>query len=127
MALLHADALAQTQWHEPAHAVVAQNMLETLAEDPSAAPARIVTAAARALPAAAGFLTAGSAGAQEDPAKAAAFLVEELAIGDAEDAVASLRAQLSDPSRMPAEEYDMLFEMVANMQKDLVRRKAAHK
>ena len=127
LALLHADALAQTQWHEPAHAQVAQSMLATLAEDPAAAPARPRTRCARGLPAAAGFLTAGDAGSQEDPARAAAFLVEELAIGDAEDAVAQLRAQLADPSRMPADEYDMLFEMVAAMQKDLVRRKAAHK
>ena len=62
------------------------------------------------------------AGAASDEALAA-FLVEELAIGDAEDAVAALRSQLSVPARLPADEYEMLFEAVAAMQKDLVRRR----
>lgn len=53
--------------------------------------------------------------------------MEELSIGDAEDAVAALRAQLADPARLPADEYEMLFETVAAMQKDLARRRAAHK
>ncbi len=126
LALLHANALAQTQWHEPAHASIAQSILDTLAQDPAAEPARIVTQAARVLPAAAGILTAGTAAGADDPAKLAAFLVDELAIGDAEDAVGALKAQLSDPSRMSPEEYDQLFQMVAAMQQDLVRRKAAH-
>ena len=41
--------------------------------------------------------------------------------------MAALRAQLADPSRLPADEYEMLFETVAAMQKDLARRRAAHK
>ncbi|MBU5405995.1 DNA primase [Paraeggerthella hongkongensis] len=126
LGLLHADALAQTQWHEPAHATIAQSMLDTLAEDPAAQPARLVGEVARVLPAAAGMLTAGAESAVEDEGRLASFLVEELSIGDAEDAVAALKAQLSDPSRLPADEYEMLFEAVAAMQQDLTRRRAAH-
>ncbi len=126
LGLLHADALAQTQWHEPAHATIAQSMLDTLAEDPAAQPARLVGEVARVLPAAAGMLTAGAESAVEDESRLASFLVEELSIGDAEDAVAALKAQLSDPSRLPADEYEMLFEAVAAMQQDLTRRRAAH-
>lgn len=126
LGLLHADALAQTQWHEPAHATIAQSMLDTLAEDPAAQPARLVSEVARVLPAATGILTAGAESAVEDEGRLASFLVEELSIGDAEDAVAALKAQLSDPSRLPADEYEMLFEAVAAMQQDLTRRRAAH-
>ncbi|WP_225749083.1 DNA primase [Paraeggerthella sp. Marseille-Q4926] len=126
LGLLHADALAQTQWHEPAHATIAQSMLDTLAEDPAAQPVRLVGEVARVLPAAAGMLTAGAESAVEDESRLASFLVEELSIGDAEDAVAALKAQLSDPSRLPADEYEMLFEAVAAMQQDLTRRRAAH-
>ncbi|WP_418830905.1 DNA primase [Paraeggerthella sp.] len=126
LGLLHADALAQTRWREPAHATIAQSMLDTLAEDPAAQPARLVGEVARVLPAAAGMLTAGAESAVEDEGRLASFLVEELSIGDAEDAVAALKAQLSDPSRLPADEYEMLFEAVAAMQQDLTRRRAAH-
>ncbi|RDB62235.1 DNA primase [Gordonibacter sp. 28C] len=127
MALAHADALAQTQWHEPAHAALAQSMLATLAEDPAAPAARVIGDAARTLPQAPGVLTSGSMTGSADPGEVARFLVEELGIGDAEDAVAALRAQLSDPTLMPADEYEMLFQSVTAMQKDLTRRRLAHK
>lgn len=127
LALLHADALAQTQWHEQAHSIIAQSMLETLADDPAAVPARMVTDAARVLPAAAGMLTADSVSSAQNVEALANFLVEELAIGDAEDAVAGLKAQLSDPSRLSAEDYELLFQTVGAMQKELLIRRAAHK
>ena len=127
LALLHADALAQTQWHEQAHAVVAQSMLDALAEDPAASSARLVTEASRALPAAAAVLTSGTVSETAAPEQLAAFLVEELAIGDAEDAVGALRAQIADPSRLDPDELEMLYETVAAMQQDLKRRRAAHK
>ena len=41
--------------------------------------------------------------------------------------MAALRAQLSDPSALPADEYEMLFQTVTAMQKDLTRRRLAHK
>ena len=79
------------------------------------------------LPQASGILTSGSMGGSAEPEPLARFLAEELAIGDAEDAVAALRAQLSDPSALPADEYEMLFQTVTAMQKDLTRRRLAHK
>ena len=127
LALLHADALAQTQWHEQAHAAIAQSMLDVLAEDPAASSARLVTEASRALPAAAAVLTSGTVSETAAPEQLAAFLVEELAIGDAEDAVGALRAQIADPSRLDPDELEMLYETVAAMQQDLKRRRAAHK
>ncbi|WP_346686457.1 hypothetical protein [Enteroscipio rubneri] len=59
LALRHADALAQTQWHGRAHALVAQSLLDTLAENPAAPAALVVTRAAQALPAAASHLDLG--------------------------------------------------------------------
>ena len=127
LALRHADALAQTQWHGRAHALVAQSLLDTLAENPAAPAALVVTRAAQALPAAASILTSGSMTDAAEPDTLAAFLVEELAIGDVEDAVAALKARLADPARMPADEYEMLYEAVAAMQKDLGRRRQNHR
>lgn len=127
LALAHIDAIAQTQWHDQAHTIVAQSLLDTLAADPGATPAHIVAAAQQAFPAAAGILTSGSMSYAAGPEQLAAYLAEELGIGDAEDAVAALKAQLANPAQLPAEEYDTLFETVAAMQKDLTRRRLAHK
>ena len=73
------------------------------------------------------MLTSGTVSETSTPERLAAFLVEELAIGDAEDAVGALRAQIADPSRMDPDELEMLYEAVAAMQRDLTHRRAAHK
>ncbi|MEG2934619.1 MAG: DNA primase [Gordonibacter sp.] len=127
VALQHADVIAQTQWHDRAHAALAQSLLSTLSDDPSASAARIVTEASRVLPAAPGILTSGSTASSAAPASLAAFLVEELAIGDAEDAVDAMRAQMADPASLDPDEFEMLFQTVSAMQKDLSRRKLDHK
>ncbi|MEG1905868.1 MAG: DNA primase [Gordonibacter sp.] len=127
VALQHADVIAQTQWHDRAHAALAQSLLSTLSDDPSASAARIVTEASRVLPAAPGILTSGSTASSAAPASLAAFLVEELAIGDAEDAVDAMRAQMADPVSLDPDEFEMLFQTVSAMQKDLSRRKLDHK
>ena len=51
---------------------------------------------------------------------------EELSIGDAEEAVAAMRAQMSAPATMSPEDYELLFETVAAMQRELTARKRAH-
>ncbi|MEG2934604.1 MAG: DNA primase [Gordonibacter sp.] len=127
IALAHADALAQTQWHEQIHVTLAQSMLATLSADPAVSAAHVITEAGRVLPAAAGILTSGSMADAAKPAMVAAFLVEELAIGDAEDAVAALRAQMADPASLAPDEFEMLFQTASAMQKDLSRRRLAHK
>lgn len=127
LALTHADALAQTQWHEDVHATLSQSILATLIEDPTASAASIISNASRAVPSAAGILTSGSMSDAIESGPLAAFLVEELAIGDAEDAVAALRVRLADPQRLTSDEYEILFESVVAMQKDLNRRRMAHK
>lgn len=127
LGLAHVDALAQTQWHEQAHALVAQSMLDTLVEKPDASPVRVITDAQNVLPAAASILTSGSMADETAPGPLASFLVEELAIGDIEEAVVALRAQLAQPANLSPEDYEMLFETVAAMQKDLNCRRMAHK
>lgn len=125
LALLHADALASVQWHDPLCANVAATMLDTLAENPAATPAAVVSAASQAYPQAANFLTRGVPD-SANPEDLAAFLVEELSIGDVEDAISGLRAQMADPAGQSKEEYELLFETVAAMQSDLTVRKQNH-
>lgn len=127
VALLHADAIAQTQWHDQTHTMLAQSMLDTLSIDPSASAARIITEASHVLPLAPSILTSGSMVASVELTSLASFLIEELAIGDAEDAVDSMRAQMADPASLDPDEFEVLFQTVSAMQKELTRRKLAHK
>lgn len=127
MALQHADALAQTQWHDDLCGHVAMCMLGVLSGDGTTNPAEMVAQVASQLPEAAGMLTGGTMSEGVDPAELTGFLADELGMGDAEDAIAALRAQLSDASQLDPQEYQMLFEAVAGMQKDLARRRQAHK
>ena len=89
--------------------------------------ARIVGDVSRAVPQAAGILTSGEMGETARPEELAAFLSEELAIGDAEEAIAGMRARLADPRGLSQDEYDFIFQSVVGLQKDLMRRKLAHK
>lgn len=125
--LAHADALASTQWRDPVHEAVARGILDVLAEDGEAAPARVVSEVSRSVPHAASILTSGQMGGAARPEELAAFLSEELAIGDAEEAIAEMRARLADPRGLSQEEYDFIFQSVVGMQKDLTRRKLSHK
>ncbi len=127
LALLHADAIAQTQWHEQNHGRIAQSILNTLSEDPAATAATIVSNASQELPEAANILTSGSMTDSNEPAELATFLVEELGIGDAADNIAALKVQLSNPSSIEPDEFEILYETVAAMQKDLARRRKEHK
>lgn len=125
--LAHVDALASTQWHDPVHEATARAILDILADEGAVEPARIVSEVSRSVPRAAGILTSGEMGDEAQPEELAAFLSEELGIGDAEEAIAGMRARLADPRGLSQEEYDFLFQSVVGMQKDLTRRKLAHK
>lgn len=126
LGLAHADALASTQWHGSAHAAIAQSILDALSQNPRIGAAELVSFVSRAVPQAAGLLTSGQMGADAEPETLASFLAEELAIGDAEETIAGLKALLSDPRGISAEEQEAMFQNVVGMQKDLAKRKEAH-
>ncbi|MEC4175976.1 DNA primase [Adlercreutzia sp. R21] len=123
--LAHADALAQIQWHEDVHRLLADSILATLAENPAAAGVDIVTRAALVTPHAARVLT-GSLGREGASAEeTGAYLAEELALGDAEDAIGALRAQLA--AGVTSEEAELLHTAIATLQMDVAARRVAHR
>ena len=126
LALEHADALAQTQWHELVHAQIAEALLDVLAEDPAASTAKIVSAASRVQPRAASVLTSTTTS-SEDERAIMTFLVDELTIGDMEDAIASLKAQMTNQPTMPEDERELMFQSVVELQKNVTRKRAEHK
>ncbi|MEY8461251.1 DNA primase [Eggerthellaceae bacterium 24-137] len=122
--LAHADGLAQVQWHEEVHRVLAESILATLAENPAASAADIVTCAAVASPHAARVLTGGGA-LPASPEATGAYLAEELAIGDAEEAAGALKAQLA--AGVSPDEAELLHAAVTALQMDVAARRAAHR
>lgn len=123
--LAHADALAQIQWHEEVHRVLAESILSTLAENPRAAGVDVITRASLASPHAARVLTGGMGTGEGDPAAAGAYLAEELALGDADEAIGALTAQLAGD--VPAQEAQLLHAAVTALQMDVAARRVAHR
>ncbi|MBR3690612.1 MAG: DNA primase [Eggerthellaceae bacterium] len=127
LALEHANSLAQIQWHENVHALLSASMLNALIENPAISTAALAAKLAAEVSGASRVLALESSFQGDDPAQAAGYLAEELLLGDAEDVLAQMRAQLSNPQSMPADDYEMLFQSVIGMQKDLAQRRLAHK
>lgn len=127
LALQHADALSQIQWHDERHCVLSQSILNTLIEDPAASAGALVSNAQAAVPGASGLLTSSTLMESFAPDVVASYLAEELSLGDTEDAIAALKMQLADPRGISSEDYEMLFESVIGMQKDLTHRRLLHK
>ena len=127
MALEHADALAQTQWHDRANEKLAGIVLGTLEKKPDASAAQIIAAASEIAPHAAGALTSASFSENENPQHAIAFLVEELEIGDIESTLTSMNSQLKSDPTLTQEDRELIFAAVVDLQKTLNAKRAAHK
>lgn len=126
LALDHADALAQTRWHDDVHSQLAQELLCILEKSPDVTPAQIVTSVSIKLPRAAGILTSASASEEGDVAKAADFLVEELEIGDMEQSLSEMKAQMKAMAGTDEEEAEIMFQAVVDLQKAIAAKRAAH-
>lgn len=127
LALEHADGLAQIQWHEEIHAALAASVLDALIEDPGITAAALAAAVSSEVRGASAVFAADSPFGDLDPVDVARYLAEELALGDAEDVLAQMRAQLANPRGMAADEYEMLFASVVGLQTDLAHRRLSHK
>ena len=119
LALAHADSLASTNWHGRIKGMLAEAVLDALAQNPAATPAAIVSAATAVVPSAGSMLTDAALDPGASAESMMAFLSEELAIGDAQETIDSLKLQLKDPRSALAQDTDELFRTVAALQKDL--------
>ena len=63
----------------------------------------------------------------DEPGELARFFSEELVIRDMEDLIREMNAQLKRPQDMSADDYNLVFESVVAMQKELAAAKLAHK
>ncbi len=127
LALKHADTLGQTNWHDSVHALLARSLLSTLSDNPQASAADIVAAANEVHPKASGILTSSIAYEDANAPKSALYFVEELAIGDTEDTIAELKAQLAHPENLTDEEMEFTFNSLVSLQKELSQQRRNHK
>ena len=125
-ALLHADSLAQTQWHGMANAQIAETMLGILADQPDVSAANLITRIAEKTPRAAGSLTGATLSEGESLEQTISFLIEELEIGDMEASLATMNAQLKQSDSMAQDERDIMFQAVVELQKTLAAKRASH-
>lgn len=126
-ALLYADTLDQIHWHSDHHKRVVSVILDALSTHPDMAAAELLTQVARVLPRAEKILSAGIGGSENDAGTLVGFLLEELILGDEEDHIAELKAQMSNQALRTAAEFEALFKQVANLQRDLTNRRAQQK
>lgn len=125
LAIQHAQALAGINWHVPLHAQVAAQLLDILAAQPATKAASVVATITEQYPASARIF-ATSAGDTQGMEAYAAYALEELAIGDAEEAIAVYKEQLQDSANLSEEETELLFQTVSALQQELAPRKAVH-
>ncbi len=136
LGLAHSDALAATSWHVEGHRAIAEAILEALIDNADISAADLVGHVSRTVAGSAGILTLTETAVERlegDPGAAAqrlaAFLAEELSIGDAEDALVTLKIRmkkLKSGKGKDEEEYETLFQAVVSMQQDLAVRKQNH-
>lgn len=125
IALERADALAQVEWHDDVHRIVAESILNTLSENPLSTAADIVTKATAVCSHAARILTSASAEEGVDVGAQAAYLAEELSLGDAEASIGSLTAQMNTTTA--PEELEILHAAVTMLQMDVAKRRLQHR
>ena len=125
-ALQHVDALAQTSWHDPLHAQLANSMLTSLEANPASSPAELVSAISSSSPRSAGILTSAYSTSSSNDADTIRFLLEELEIGDMESSLSAMNAQLRSNVIADETERDIVFQAAVELQKAIAAKRASH-
>ncbi len=125
----HAESLALTHWHDSSHETLAGSILDTLAADAHASAGTIITRATECFPLARSILTGSfheGDHASVDVNQMARYLCEELSLGDLEESIEIMKAQLAQGD-LTADEKDLIFHTIVDLQKDVLARRKAHK
>lgn len=126
LGLEYAERLAQTQWHDASNALLAEKLLDVLASRRNIKPAEVITALQQDIPTAPQILSADVGNGDTPIQKYAKFLSDTLVIGDLEEGIADLKVQLKSISAQDdPQSYELIFESIVTMQKDLNARQEA--
>lgn len=125
LALGYAHVLTQTQWHRPSHEKLANELLDLLIEQPDIAPSVLLSTLVTRMPETANALSVTIAETKAQASSMAAYMAEELLLGDLEDQIALLKNQLKTDQTLSAADHDALFQSIVGLQKDLAQRRSA--
>lgn len=118
------NELGQTEWHEKVHAELSQIMMEIVAIEPAVTVADLIMRAQERCKYAARILTASTVQSEAPAHDTLRFLADELAIGDMESAIASMRSQMT--TAQSEEERDLVFQSILVLQAELNSLRSNH-
>lgn len=118
------NELGQTEWREDVHRQLAQIMMEEVSQNPAITVADLIMHAQDRCPYAARVLTSSSTQGSGAAADTLRFLADELSIGDMEDAIGAMRAQME--SAASAEEREAVFQSIYVLQSELNALRTRH-
>lgn len=118
------NELGQTEWHEKVHRELSGIIMELISADPALTAADLIMRAQEKCKYAARILTALTIQSEVPAHDMLRYLADELAIGDMESAISSMRDQMSQTQN--DEERDMVFQAIYMLQTELNSLRANH-
>ena len=118
------NELGQTEWHEKVHRELSEIIMELISADPALTVADLIMRAQEKCKYAARILTASTIQSEAPAHDTLRFLADELAIGDMESAISSMRDQMNQAQN--DEERDMVFQAIYMLQAELNSLRANH-
>lgn len=109
-------------FHEALHVALSNALLNELTANAQITPAALLSNICMKVPAAGAYLTYPQYDTTVSAEKMADYLCEELQIMDMEETINAMRAQAASQK-----DSDEFFRMIVGMQRDLKKRKSAHK
>lgn len=120
------SALMQTNWHENVHEQLATLLVDILAENPTITVSDLIFTAQQKNAYAPRVLTSSVVQGTASAYDSLTYLARELQIGDLEQTVEEMTAQLKGSNELSQEERDELFRTIVAIQNDLNALRSRH-
>ncbi len=121
------DDIRRIHWHDKTHEQLFRSIERTLTDDPGATVATIISRSDDDHPKGSSILTSADVRDGRDVEDVIAFDLQELSIGDTEDAIQDLKLQLGNSEDLSKDEIDATFNSLVALQKDLAARRSSRK
>ena len=120
------STLMQTNWHENVHEQLANLLVDILSENPTITVSDLIFAAQQKNPYASRVFTSSVVQGTTSAYDSISYLARELSIGDLEQTVEEMTAQLKTSEDLSKEERDELFRTIVAIQNDLNALRSHH-
>ena len=121
------NVLGQTNWHDKAHSMLANVIMDIICSNPSITVADLIAKAQQSCPYAEKVLTSSLTQGYASSYDTLKFLGEELSLGDLEEAVSDMKDSLSQLPKEAVEEKNQLFQAIVALQNEINTLRARHR